>query len=115
MRYVIETSYPKQSVWSRAKRVFTPGWWGGAPYLAMGQPYTDGINTQHVDLRIKNAIDEEANGHTIAHAHVPNGHTLVAHTDVERAISYIEGGNEEKALALLKCMAKRKGTRYQSA
>lgn len=78
MRYFIETSYPPQKWWEAAKNVFRPGWYGSAPYFKMTNLRTDGIGTQHVDLKCIPGIgDDSIIGNTIGHAHVPGEYIMI--------------------------------------
>lgn len=109
MKYIIETGYPKNTF--RTVKVFTPGWYGSEPYLSMGQPYTDGIGQQHVDLRIER-VSDDVDGNKIAMAHVPPGYTLVSHVDIDRVIKLLEDGSEERAIETLRTMRKEDGRKY---
>jgi hypothetical protein len=113
MKYLIETSYPENKGLF-AKKVFTPGWYGGSPYFKMGWPYTDNIGTQHVDLYVQLADDDGINGNRIGKAHIPSGMTLITHDDLETVSDAIEAGDTEKALELLKVMSKENRCRYQA-
>jgi len=113
MKYIIETSYPENKG-LLAKKVFTPGWYGGSPYFKMGWPYTDNIGTQHVDLYVQLADDDGINGNIIGKAHIPDEMTLVAHDDLEKVSDAIEAGDTEKALELLKVMREEYRSGYQA-
>ena len=112
MRYIIETGYPKNTLF--AKKVFTPGWYGSEPYFEMGHPLTDNIGTQHVDLRLRNQRDPALNGNVIGKAHAPANHTIVSHEDIDRVINDIENGNVEKGLEMLRVMRGQGRRQYQS-
>ena len=92
MKYIIETSYPANSFF--AKKVFSPGWYGGEPYFDCGTPYTDGIGTQHLDLRVSQTADDPSiQGHIIGKTHVPRGWVMVKREDHEKA--YVQNGRVE--------------------
>lgn len=99
MKYKIETGYPESKWWEPFISIFKYGWYGNYPYFKMGIPYTDGILTQHVDLRVMHSDDISVENNIIGKAHIPSHGVLVEKGRLRDLAQDLEDGKDLSMLA----------------